>query len=106
MSTKSTDLNEVGDKFLFCREKGHQWRHVNDELTAGARRLVREAKRQWLCVTCKTEMVETVEIPSFRIVKRKYDYPDGYLFDVPAMGGRLLRHDIRREQFSRSGIRF
>ena len=52
-------------------------------------------------------MTETVSVPDFQIVRRKYDYPDNYLADVPAMGGqRLLRPQVRREQFTRLGIKF
>ena len=94
------------DAFLRCREKGHRWTHRNDQVEYSRRRAV-EVQRTWTCDTCSTDMTETVSVPDFQIVRRKYDYPDNYLADVPAMGGqRLLRPQVRREQFTRLGIKF
>lgn len=106
MSKKASDPTDFPNHFLFCRERGHHWRHVNDRVTYGGRKKAVEAERHWTCDTCTTDMTETLSLPDFEIVKRKYDYPDFYLADVPAMGGRMHRSDVRREQFTRAGIKF
>lgn len=106
MAKKATSVGEFDDAYLYCRERGHHWRHRNDHLTYGARKRVSEVERTWSCPTCGTNMTEVVSVPDFTIVRRKYDYPDNYLADVPAMGGRMLRADVRREQFTRAGIKF
>lgn len=106
MAKKAHAVGEIDDAYLYCREKGHHWQHKNDHLTFGARKRLAEAERSWLCHTCGTTMTETVSVPDFVIVRRKYDYPDNYLTDVPAMGGRMLRADVRREQFARAGLKF
>lgn len=106
MTVKADDVATVKNQFLMCREKGHQWRHLNDEISEGSKRAVKEVARQWNCPTCGTEMTEWITVPAFEIRRRKYAYPDGYLFDIPAMGGRVLRPEIRREQFRRLGFKF
>lgn len=106
MSKKASDPSDFPNPFLFCRERGHHWNHHNDQVTDSTRRLVREVTRSWGCDTCGTTMTEVVSLPDFTIVKRKYDYPDFYLADAPAMGGRMHRADVRREQFTRAGIKF
>lgn len=106
MPKKATEVGAMEDSFLYCREKGHHWEHKNDRLTFGARKRVSEAERSWMCRNCTTTMTEVISVPDFQIVRRKYDYPDNYLADVPAMGGRMLRPDVRREQFSRAGLKF
>lgn len=106
MAKKASDVGDMENAYLYCRERGHHWRHRNDRLTYGAGKRVREVERTFTCVTCATDVTETVSVPDFLIVRRKYDYPDNYLADTQAIGGRLHRHDIRREQFTRAGIKF
>lgn len=103
---KADDVAEVNDKFLMCRVKGHRWEHLTDEITRGDKRKVREVTRFWTCYGCSTEVQEVIELPTFEIVARRYHYPDGYQFDTKAMGGRVFRPEVRREQFRRLGWKF
>lgn len=103
---KADDVAEVNDKFLMCRVKGHRWEHQTDEITAGDKHKVREVTRHWTCYGCTTEVLEVIGFPSFDVVRRRYIYPDGYQFDVAAMGGRVFRPEVRREQFRRLGFKF
>lgn len=106
MTSKIDDVADLNDKYLPCRVKGHPWEHLNDEITRGTKRAVREVTRLWVCPRCTSELTEVVDFLSFEIVKHRIKYPPGYLFDSKAMGGRVLRPEIRREQFRRAGFRF
>lgn len=106
MAKRASDVGDMHNAYLYCRERGHHWRHRNDQVTYGARRRASEVTRTFTCDTCGTDVLEVVELPSFAVVRRKYEYPDLYLADTQAMGGRLYRADIRREQFTRAGIKF
>lgn len=103
---KADDVAEVNDKFLMCRVRGHRWEHQTDDITDGNKRKVREVTRYWLCYGCSTEVKEVIAVPSFDVIKRTYVYPDNYQFDTKAMGGRVLRPEVRREQFRRLGWKF
>lgn len=103
---KADDVAEVNDKFLMCRVRGHRWEHQTDEITGGNKRKVTQVTRYWLCYGCGTEVKEVIDLPSFEVIRRSYHYPDNYQFDVPAMGGRVLRPELRREQFRRLGFKF
>lgn len=108
MSNKRAEgLDEMANSFLMCRDKGHHWGHLNDKVTAGSGRRIREVSRWYQCKTCTTEMQEVFDIPSCDIKSRRYVYPDGYLLAQGRIDGRPLRvRDVRREVFSRSGIKF
>lgn len=106
MSKKASDPSDFPGEVLLCRERGHHWEKRNEQVTFGARKRAVEVERFSTCPVCSLDKIETITLPDFVIVKRTYDYPDFYLADVPAMGGRMYRADVRREQFTRAGIKF
>lgn len=123
---RSTDPSDLTSLQLFCRVKGHAWRHDNDvgyggsprrsgqapaeviRLTTAAieRGLVRAIERHYSCRSCNLAAVELVAVPSFELVSRRYNYADspGYLLSPPTSptDARPSRSDFRREQFMRS----
>lgn len=104
---RSESIDEMADGFLRCRDKGHRWDHVNDQVTATAGKKIREVSRWWKCPTCNTEQEEIFAVPSCEIRARRYHYPDGYLLMPGAYEGRRLSvRDVRRTVFHRSGIKF
>lgn len=104
-AAKAEGVEEIPTTFLACRDKGHHWVFQTDKLVAGTRGRVREVSRWWLCQGCKTEQEEIIAIPSCEVRRRRYVYPDSYLLASNGEG-RLSVRDVRRELFSRSGIKF
>lgn len=104
---RSEGLEEMTNAFLACRDKGHHWRHLNDQVTASSGKRILEVSRWYQCPGCSTEMSEVFEIPSCEVKRRTYVYPDGYLLTKDALGGsRLSVRDVRRQVFNRNGIKF
>jgi len=107
MTTRANGVEEMTLAFLGCRDKGHHWVFLTDEITEGSKRTIREITRRYLCDGCKTEMEEAFAIPSCEVRSRRYRYPDGYLLAPEAFVGRRLSvRDVRREVFGRSGYHF
>lgn len=101
----SDKIEDLRNTFLACREKGHHWTHVTDAILVGTKKLPQVITREWVCATCKTGMVEKIEIPSFDLVSRKYDYSDGYLLRRGATNGqRVDVRSIRQERLVRAGL--
>lgn len=96
----------MAETFLYCRDKGHHWSHLTDKITAGLRGRVREVTRTWECKGCGCKQKEVIALPRCEVAYRRYIYPDGYLVarrpDVPPT--RVA--DVRRELFTRSGLKF
>jgi len=78
MSKKASDPKEVPVRFIDCRAFRHQTRHVNDSATWGTGGVVIEFVRHTRCVNCKVDVFTTYGVPDFRVVRRKYIYPDNY----------------------------
>lgn len=105
MTAKVERVSDMADAALRCREKGHHWTFVTDKILASSRGVPTLITRFWKCPTCTTTMTEEIEIPSFEIRRRKYDYPDDYLLVGGMTDGAKVRvTDIRRESAIRSGI--
>lgn len=105
---KAESIDEMDESFLACRDMRHRWDFLTEKITATYNRKVREITRYSICKGCSTERAEVFEIPSCDLKSRKYTYPDGYLFapDFTREFGRVNVRDIRREVFSRHGIKF
>lgn len=103
---KSDGINQVPATFLACRDKGHHWIHQTDKVTLGSRRRATEVTRWWECKGCGCQQEEVIRLPSCQITGRRYIYPDGYLVTRPEGGEPIRVSDVRREVFTRSGIKF
>ena len=103
---RAESVQDLGNDFLRCREKGHAWEHVTDTITQSIRNTPSVIVRHWECPRCTTGMEEVVDIPSFAILRRKYTYPDGYLLvsGYDENGVRINVRDIRRESLRRMGV--
>lgn len=55
MAEKAESLEDLNDKFLMCRAKGHHWEHVTDKVLTSSRGTPREVLRYWRC-RCTTDM--------------------------------------------------
>lgn len=74
--------DELPDKFLTCRDMGHQWRPHSARWDSKERAYVRVLR----CGRCKTDRVQVIDAYG-GIVSGSYDYPDGYT--APSGTGRI-----------------
>lgn len=97
---------DLAETFLHCRDKGHHWNHLTDEITLGTRQKVRQITRHWECKGCTCKQEEVITLPRCEVMSRRYIYPDGYLIASQPDVAQTRVSDVRRELFSRSGIKF
>lgn len=73
------DLAEISEQGLICRDEGHHWTHVTDELLTGHydNRVI--SYTQVRICGCGTVRRRTVSVPSLSIERTTYVYPDNYL---------------------------
>lgn len=103
----SDSISELPDAALMCRLKRHSWEHVTDTVLSVNQRTKepREIKSSFKCANCTTQMDETIQVPSFDLLSRKYYYAAGYLLSKKATNGeRVYVNDFRQERFVRAGI--
>jgi hypothetical protein len=87
-----TDVVGLSRAAKQCRDLGHSWLwHDDFAVVTNTRGAVVEASREVVCQRCHCERVEVLEVPSMRVKKRRYVYPDDYL---TAKGVRISRADI------------
>jgi hypothetical protein len=95
-------IEEVKEAFLFCREMGHMWQHVDDTniVTTGGRNNEQfiEFTRVVSCHRCKAWREQVIDCYDFTIKKTRMIYPDAYLF---SKGHRAARPEVRREVLTR-----
>ncbi len=107
MSNKrSESVMDLAETFLHCRDKGHHWQHLTDEITLGTKQRVRAITRHWDCKGCGTKQEECIQLPRCEVVSRRYIYPDGYLIGSRPDVAATRVSDVRRELFGRAGIKF
>lgn len=91
----ATFVGDLSDKWLQCRELGHQWRPltVSFDKRGGA------YDRRLRCPSCRTVRVQVLT-GSGHVVSNRYDYPEGYLAKG-VQPGTLNRDDFRLEAVTR-----
>lgn len=94
---KIKTLTQLKDAFLLCRDVGHAWMFVDDQITEGTRKNPIEFRRTLICSRCETERTECISCYSFAVESRTYKYPDFYCMT----GERVFAHDVREEFFLR-----
>jgi hypothetical protein len=81
--------DEMDDRFLECRESGHNWTRIGKVDPIRAAQLMKE--RSWervrRCTQCGAVRTDLYEFPSMALIKRKTDYPEGYLVKDPEFVG-------------------
>lgn len=97
-SPTKVSIDDMSMDVLFCRADRHLWEWQGDKTTT-YRGFVIEFTRRHECSRCDAWKEVTREVPSFAVVKKKSNYPSGYLHD----GGRLHSADVFREQLIRMG---
>jgi hypothetical protein len=99
--TSETDIDpasfvgDLSDKWLHCRELGHQWK----PLTVSFDRKGGAYDRRLRCPSCRTVRIQVLTA-SGHVVSNRYDYPDGYLAKG-VQTGTLHRDDFRLEAIVR-----
>lgn len=100
----TVDPDEVAgafsDDYLACRDLGHAWRHERFD-TAGADTYAYE--RTLKCRSCRTRRRDVVTAWG-EVVRRHYDYADGYRLDGYGESYAFRRDDFRREVMRRAGL--
>lgn len=87
----------LSDKFLHCRELGHNWQPH----TATYDRKSRTYDRTIRCRTCRTERHQLLDARG-GVVSNGYTYADGYLASRVAETGTLTRDVFRLEAVQRA----
>jgi hypothetical protein len=96
--TRVSDVEDLTRAARRCRDLGHAWDWTGDfDIVRSGRRII-EASRVATCERCQTERVQVIEIPSMRVKRRSYTYPDAYLGTrgAPLSGGDIRRWEIER----------
>lgn len=98
MAQRIHDLADLTGQALACRDEGHRWRHVNDELVRAHTGRTVIAYTQVRECDCGTQRRRTVAVPSFQILSSHYSYPDGYLIEIGLVpgGSAELHAEVRR----------
>ena len=97
---KVEGLNELDPLFLFCRIN-HLFDFRGDTNIERQRGVILRWVRMSECLRCGAEKEEVIDGRTFKVVRNKIHYPDGYL----SSGGRISKSEVRREQMSREGYR-
>lgn len=79
------------DNFLTCRELHHSWERIGFYHADG------EIVRALMCTRCRADRHDYWS-PGGRILRRRYDYPEGYSLST---GGRISAWSVRQEVLSR-----
>lgn len=84
----NTFAGKLSDKWLKCRELGHQWRPH----TATYDEKARCYDRTLNCPNCHTKRIQVLDRSGF-VLKNKYEYPEGYLAAnvAPGFGREVFR---------------
>lgn len=94
MPKRAKGAEDLSGKARHCREFGHHWKWKHDfAIVYDAKNRPIEATRWLNCGSCGTERKDVIEIPSFRLVSRSYEYPDHYLV---VKWLRITREDLLR----------
>jgi len=87
---------QLGDKFLHCRELGHNWQPHSAEYDRASRTYDRIIR----CRTCRTVRHQLLDSTG-AVLSNGYRYPDGYLAQH-VQSGSLSRDVFRLEAVERS----
>jgi len=94
---KTAALDEMEDRFIECRDLGHNLQWTNDEKVIWKRNRPIQMIRLVVCPRCTYARRDTYDLPSMELVKSVPDYPDGYLSNH----GRVKKQQARQEMFRR-----
>jgi hypothetical protein len=89
---------ELKDKFLICRDVGHNWKLQGfvDE-----RRKWGTVERTFRCSTCTTERIERVGANTGDLDSRRYVYPPGYIIRDKDVRKGMKKSAVRVEALRR-----
>lgn len=94
--TVETFAESLPDRYLSCRELGHQWRAWRAQWDASARAFERELR----CGRCKTTRAQLLDSRG-HVLSNRYTYPTGYQAKGVEGAVRVSRDVFRLESITR-----
>ena len=85
-------------EFLTCREFGHAMRPTHKGWIGKRDGSALTMLKRLLCRSCGTKRLDEYSSVTRDLIRRSYDYPDGYLL----VGMALSRHDMRTWDMNRA----
>jgi hypothetical protein len=85
-------------EFLTCREFGHAMRPTHKGWIGKANGSALTMLKRLLCRSCGTKRLDEYSSVTRDLIRRSYDYPDGYLL----VGMTMTRHDMRSWDMDRA----
>jgi len=85
-------------EYLTCREFGHAMRPTHKGWIGKRDGMALTMLKRLLCRSCGTKRVDEFSSVTRELIRRSYDYPDGYLL----VGMALSRHDVRSWDMDRA----
>lgn len=98
---KKEKSSKVLDRHVECRVLGHSWRFFD------AWKEKRNFMQTMLCRNCGTERSELISGTTGEVLKRKYDYTQGYLLEGGLGNAHLTREDrgmLRLRMIGQKGL--
>ena len=89
-------LKDLDRDYLLCRDLRHQWDNVATIITTNAKR-GRHLERATTCLRCETVRIEAISLTTFRVLGRKYEYPDGFILQEKTPFDRIREASIRMQ---------
>jgi len=75
---------------LRCRSENHLWVRISEAVTGVRRGTITQIEVVRLCGSCDTERVDTYDLPSFELKKRRYHYTTAFK-PIKAKGEKSVR---------------
>ena len=89
-------LKNLDRDYLLCRDLRHQWDGVVNIITTNAKR-GRHLERATTCLRCSTVRKEAISLTTFRVLGRKYEYPDGFILQEKTPFDRIREQSIKMQ---------
>lgn len=87
---------KVDEGYLSCRLFGHVWDRAPNRQPIGRRYLAGE-RITLECLRCSTIREEVWSRATGECIQRRYDYPEGYKYELPGTEAAPQRPDLRVE---------
>jgi hypothetical protein len=104
---KDTRLASLSEQALECRDTNHAWRRTSSTRFEVAQKIkgrIVKLARTLTCLGCGATRTDVYAYPSFELLRRKINYPEGYLIVHVKGRGRYERptkSEIQRELYGR-----
>jgi len=95
------------DEAILCRKRTHNWDDADRIPTARRRRELRalgQMEEYEDCMTCASVRISVVSTSTWKVIRRKIVYSEGFLLAVKG-AGRLPQSAARAAYYARRGMR-